>query len=40
MPSNIKTAHELRRAFIDFFVKRRHTEVPSAPLVPKGDPTL
>ena len=40
MPSNIKTAHELRRAFIDFFVQRGHTEVPSAPLVPKGDPTL
>ncbi|MDD4856729.1 MAG: alanine--tRNA ligase [Candidatus Krumholzibacteria bacterium] len=34
------TAHEIRRAFIDFFVARAHTEVPSAPLVPRGDPTL
>ena len=33
-------AHEIRRAFIDFFIARGHTEVPSAPLVPKGDPTL
>ncbi len=40
MNSDIKTAGEIRRAFIDFFVKRGHVEVPSAPLVPKGDPTL
>ena len=40
MNSNIRTAGEIRRAFIDFFVKRGHIEVPSAPLVPKGDPTL
>ena len=33
-------AHEIRRTFIDFFAARAHTEVPSAPLVPKGDPTL
>ncbi len=40
MNSDIKTAGEIRRAFIDFFVKRGHVEVPSAPLVPKSDPTL
>jgi len=34
-----RTAAELRRAFLDFFVKRGHVEVPSAPLVP-NDPTL
>jgi alanyl-tRNA synthetase len=34
-----KTAADLRRAFVDFFVSRGHTSVPSSPLVP-GDPTL
>jgi len=34
------TAHRIRRSFIDFFISKGHTEVPSAPLVPKGDPTL
>ena len=34
------SAHRIRRTFIDFFVEKGHTEVPSAPLVPKGDPTL
>jgi alanyl-tRNA synthetase len=33
------TADELRRAFLDFFVERGHTEVPSASLIPH-DPTL
>ena len=33
-------AHVIRRTFMDFFIERGHTEVPSAPLVPKGDPTL
>jgi alanyl-tRNA synthetase len=33
-------AHRIRREFIDFFVARGHVEVPSAPLVPRGDPTL
>ena len=33
-------AHEIRRAFLDFFVDRGHTEVPSAGLVPENDPTL
>jgi alanyl-tRNA synthetase len=33
------TADELRRAFLDFFVERGHTEVESASLIPH-DPTL
>jgi alanyl-tRNA synthetase len=40
MNESIRTAHEIRRAYIDFFVDRDHVEVPSAPLVPKGDSTL
>ena len=40
MNETIRTAEEIRRAYVDFFVERGHTEVPSAPLVPKGDPTL
>jgi len=36
----IKSAHEIRKAYIDFFVKKKHTVVPSAPLVPRNDPTL
>jgi alanyl-tRNA synthetase len=35
----LRTAAELRRVFLDFFVARGHTAVPSAPLVP-NDPTL
>ncbi len=38
--STLKTGAELRRAFLDFFVRNGHTEVPSSPLVPHGDPTL
>ena len=34
-----RTATELRRAFVDFFVSRGHTSVPSSPLVP-NDPSL
>lgn len=34
------TAHELRRAFINFFVKQGHKEIPSASLVPEHDPTV
>jgi alanyl-tRNA synthetase len=40
MANETWSAHRIRREFIDFFVARGHTEVPSAPLVPKGDPTL
>ncbi len=36
----IKSAHAIRRAYIDFFAEKGHTEVPSAPLVPRSDPTL
>ncbi|MEK7286717.1 MAG: alanine--tRNA ligase [Nitrospirota bacterium] len=31
---------DIRAAFIDYFKTQAHTEIPSAPLVPKGDPTL
>jgi alanyl-tRNA synthetase len=31
---------EVRRSFLDFFAARGHTIVPSASLIPKGDPTL
>lgn len=34
------TGAEIRQGFIDFFVERGHTFVPSAPLVPGGDHTL
>ncbi|MEJ2084099.1 MAG: alanine--tRNA ligase [Acidobacteriota bacterium] len=33
-------SREIRQSFIDFFVAERHAHVPSAPLVPHGDPTL
>lgn len=35
-----RSASEIRRAFIKYFRKRGHTEVPSSSLVPQGDPTL
>ncbi len=31
---------DIRRAFIDFFVARGHTEIESAPLIPPDDPSL
>ncbi len=39
---NVKSlsANQTRRAFLDFFVRNGHTEVPSASLVPGSDPTL
>ncbi|HUO03896.1 MAG TPA: alanine--tRNA ligase [Candidatus Binataceae bacterium] len=34
------TTAKIRQSFLDFFAERGHEVVPSAPLVPKGDPTL
>ncbi len=34
------TADKLRKTFCEYFVKRGHTYVPSAPLIPQKDPTL
>ncbi|HQE93366.1 MAG TPA: alanine--tRNA ligase [Anaerolineae bacterium] len=34
------TSAEIRRTFLDYFVERGHTLVPSASLVPTDDPTL
>src|SRR5262245_38406266 len=34
------TANEIRRTFLEFFKRKGHTIVPSAPLVLKNDPTL
>lgn len=34
------TAHELRRAYINFFVEKGHAEIPSASLVPENDPSV
>jgi len=35
-----KTASQIRTAFLEFFRKREHEVVASAPLVPQNDPTL
>src|SRR6185436_16277638 len=35
-----QTSDQLRRAFLDFFKERGHTQRPQAPLVPLDDPTL
>src|SRR5438132_467820 len=34
------TTDRIRQSFLDFFAQRGHTIVPSASLIPKGDPTL
>ncbi len=34
------TANEIRQQFIDFFISKGHTFVPSAPVIPHDDPTL
>src|SRR5713226_8476290 len=34
------TSAEIRKKFMDFFVSKGHTIVPSAPIVIKNDPTL
>lgn len=36
----MKTASEIRQAFLDFFAQRGHQIVPSAPVFPQDDPTL
>lgn len=36
----MKTAQEIRNAFLDFFKSKEHLIVPSAPVVLKDDPTL
>lgn len=33
-------SQDIRQSFIDFFTERGHQHLPSAPLVPHGDPTL
>jgi alanyl-tRNA synthetase len=40
LPIPYLTAAEVRRRYVEFFVQRGHTEVPSASLVPAGDQTL
>ena len=40
MPTPPQTAQDTRRAFLDFFREKGHEIVPSAPIVPQGDPTL
>ncbi len=35
----MKTASEIRQAFLDFFAQRGHQIVPSAPVFPQDDPT-
>jgi len=34
------TSSELRKAFLDFYIKKQHTAVHSSPVVPGNDPTL
>jgi alanyl-tRNA synthetase len=34
------TGNQVRRAFLDYFIERGHTEVSSSPVVPAEDPTL
>ncbi|MEI7906195.1 MAG: alanine--tRNA ligase [Bacteroidota bacterium] len=34
------TSREIRQSFLDFFRSKQHSIVPSAPVIPHGDPTL
>ncbi|MFY7999572.1 MAG: alanine--tRNA ligase [Candidatus Kapaibacteriota bacterium] len=34
------TSRDIRQSFLDFFASKQHRIVPSAPVVPHGDPTL
>src|SRR6266436_7702666 len=36
----MKSLSDVRSTFLEFFAERRHTVVPSSPLVPRNDPTL
>jgi alanyl-tRNA synthetase len=36
----MQTVNDIRKAFLDFFVRNGHTAVESSPLVPRNDPTL
>src|SRR5579864_5855564 len=40
LPPTPMNSAEIRRSFTDFWSARGHRLVPSAPLVPQGDPTL
>jgi len=40
IPPIVMTSHEIRRSFLEFFEARGHRLVPSAPVIPHGDPTL
>src|SRR5487761_1072293 len=33
------TAQEIRKAYLDFFISKGHTRLPSAPLIPYNDPS-
>ncbi len=39
-PQKTLQLHEIRQAFIDFFVSKQHTHVASSSLIPHDDPTL
>ncbi|MCA9706476.1 MAG: alanine--tRNA ligase [Myxococcales bacterium] len=39
-PKSLWTAARIRQRFVDYFVERGHTHVPSSSLVPQDDPTL
>lgn len=36
----MKTSRDIRQEFLDFFKSKEHRIVPSAPVIPHGDPTL
>ena len=34
------SSNEIRRLWLDFFIKKGHLQIPSASLIPVNDPTL